>query len=145
MTLVTSMMTAKELADSDIIKASKIIEKALGFKTRVQKYKFDNRKYYEVDIDLLDVSFAKQSLYLKIDKLISAYERIIETVSAEIEFIAANDDTETEILRYERDRNDVFDFGLFVAKRRISGAKPYYSSRHCHAYLNLTHVSFGVY
>ena len=94
---------------------------------------------------MYDVQFTKETLYDGINKLISAYEEIINTTPMQIDFIAANDDTETEIAKYEKDINDVKDFGLFVTNRAIPNLKPYYSSKICNAYVNLTYVSFGVY
>ena len=67
------------------------------------------------------------------------------SLSLEIDFIAANDDTDTEIIRYEKNQNDIKSFGLFVTKRNIPDIIPYYSSKTCNAYVNLTHVSFGIY
>ncbi|HBV68411.1 MAG TPA: hypothetical protein DEF04_09645 [Clostridiales bacterium] len=145
MTFVTSMMTTKELSDDDIEKTVKIITSKFNNTVKISKYNYDDRQYYEVDIDLLDVDFSKESIYHDINKLISAYEEIMDAVSLEIDFIAANDDTDTEILRYENNANDIKDFGLFVTNRNIPNIRPYYSSKICNAYVNLTHVSFGAY
>jgi hypothetical protein len=94
---------------------------------------------------LQDVKFTKETLYDGINQLILAYEEILNTLPLQIDFIAANDDTETEVLRYEKNINDIKDFGLFLTTRTIPNLKPYYSSEICSAYVNLTHVSFGVY
>ena len=145
MILVTSMMTITELSDGDVQKALEIISKKLNYKAISSKHHYNDRRYFEVDIDLLDVKFTSDTLYEGIDNLISAYEEILNATQIQIDFIAANDDTETEISRYEKDTNDVRDFGLFVTRRVIPNLEPYYSSKTCNAYLNLTHVSFGVY
>lgn len=145
MRLVTSMMTTQEMSDADIAKAAKIFQGRFNNRLETQKYKYDDRKYFEVDIDVFEVDFSKENIYDDINKLISAYEEIMNTVSLQIDFISANDDTDTEITRYENDKNDIKDFGLFVTKREIPDVKPYYSSKNCYAYVNLTHVSFGVY
>lgn len=145
MKLVTSMMTIIELSDSDVQKALEIISRKLNLKAVSSKYHYDDRRYFETDIDLLDVEFTKDTLYAGINILISAYEEVMNLIPISIDFIAGNDDTDSAILRYENDVDDIADFGLFVTKRTIPGLKPYYSSEICNAYLNLTHVSFGVY
>lgn len=145
MRLVTSMMTSKEMMESDIKKAVAIFEQMYNCKISYSKFKYDDRKFYETDIDLVDIVFSKSTLSAEIKKLISLYEQIMEELSMDIDFITANDDTETEIMKYENDINDVKNFGLFVTKRTISNLEPYYSSLECNAYVNLTYVSFGVY
>lgn len=145
MRLVTTMMTMKEMTDNYIQGAIEVLSHKFNCKAEFSKFNYDDRRYFETDVDLLDVDFTKESLYDGIDKLISAYEEIMSMVPMQIDFISANDDTETEILKYEKDINDVKDFGLFVTNRAIPNLEPYYSSRICNAYVNLTHVSFGVY
>ena len=48
-------------------------------------------------------------------------------------------------VRYENDWNGVGNVGLFVTPRVVPGLTPYFSSEVCRAYVNLEHVSFGVY
>jgi len=145
MVLVTTMMTTREMTDNEVDQALKIIANKMGKTAKSSKHNYGDRIYFETDIDLIDVEFTKKTLQEGIHQLIFAYEEILETLPIQIDFIAANDDTETEILRYEKDINDVRDFGLFVTKRTIPGIEPYYFSEICNAYVNLTHVSFGVY
>lgn len=145
MRLVTTMMTTKEIPDYDVQKAVQVISHKFNYKVTSSKHNFGDRRYFETDIDILDIEFTKGNLYDGINRLISAYEEIMNTIPMQIDFIAANDDTETEIAKYEKDTNDVKDFGLFVTKRLIPNLKPYYSSKNCNAYVNLTYVSFGVY
>ena len=145
MRLVITMMTTNEMVDNYVQKAMEILMTKFNCKAVSSKHNYGDRRYFEADVDLLDIEFTKETLYDGMNKLISAYEEIITIVPMQIDFIAANDDTETEILRYEKDINDVKDFGLFVTKRNIPNLKPYYSSKICNAYVNLTHVSFGVY
>lgn len=145
MRLVTTMMTTKEMSDYDVQRAEQIISKKFGCKAVSSKHNFGDRKFFETDIDLLGIEFTKETLYDGINRLIESYEEIINTISMSIDFIAANDDTETEIARYEEDINNIKDFGLFVTKRTINNLNPYYSSNNCNAYVNLTYVSFGVY
>lgn len=145
MRLVTSMLTKKELERENIETAVKILQTRFQNRAEVQKFKYDDRKYFETDIDLFDVVFSEEQIYEDINKLISAYEEIMCIISMDIDFIAANDDTETEIQKYEKDENDIRDFGLFVTKRKIPGIEPYLCSTICNAYLNLKYVSFGIY
>ena len=145
MILVTSMMTTRELTNNELQQASNIIMNKMERATKLSQYNYSDRKYFEADIDLQDIKFTKETLHDGITRLILAYEEILNTLPIQIDFIAANDDTETEILRYEKDINDIMDFGLFVTKRTIPNLKPYYSSEICNAYVNLTYVSFGVY
>ena len=145
MRLVTTMMTTKEIPDYDVQKAVQVISRKFNYKVTSSKHNFGDRRYFETDIDILDIEFTKENLYDGINRLISACEEIMNTIPMQIDFIAANDDTETEIAKYEKDTNDVKDFGLFVTKRLIPNLKPYYSSKNCNAYVNLTYVSFGVY
>lgn len=145
MKLVTTMMTTKEIPDNDVQKAKNILSKKLGYMATSSKHNYGDRKYFEADIDLINVEFTKNTLYDGINKLIAAYEEILSKIPIQIDFIAANDDTEIEIAKYEKDTDDVKNFGLFVTKRTIPNLKPYYSSEKCNAYVNLTYVSFGVY
>lgn len=145
MRLVTTMMTTEELSESDISIATDILLSQFNKKYEINKYNYNERKYYEVDIDLFDVVFSNERIYDDIHKLITAYEEIMNTISLQIDFIAGNDDTDSAVMKYERDNEDIKDFGLFVTKRTIPNIQPFYSSQICNAYVNLTHVSFGVY
>ena len=145
MRLVTTMMTTKKITAQQLQEAKTILMNKFKCKAETFQHNYGERQYFETDIDLLDVEFTKESLYDELNKLIYAYEEIMSRIPLQVDFIAANDDTETEILRYEKDINDIKDFGLFVTTRTIPALKPYYSSKFCNAYVNLTFVSFGVY
>jgi hypothetical protein len=139
------MMTTEEMLEGDISKATEIILSNFKSEFEIYKYSYNDRKYYEVDIDLFNVFFSKERIHDDIDKLISAYEEIMKTLSLQIDFIAGNDDTDSAIIIYVQDNEDIKNFGLFVTNRTIPNIQPYYSSQICNAYVNLTHVSFGVY
>jgi len=139
------MMTTRELSDNEVLQASRIIATRMGYAAKTFKYHYDDMKYFETDIDLIDVEFTEETFRDDIHQLIAAYKEILNALPLQIEFIAANDDTDTEVNRYEKDINDVEKFGLFVTERTIANLKPYYSSETCNAYMNLTDVSFGVY
>lgn len=72
-------------------------------------------------------------------------EEILKRLSYPIDFIAGNDDTHSAVTKYEKNNEDVESFGLFVTRQTIPNLKAYYSSPICNAYVNLTHVSFGLY
>ena len=145
MKLVASIMTKEEMAEHDVQTAINILTETFHCKAKATKYKYQERKYYETDIDLLNVQFTKKSLYSDLDKLVLAFEEILGKIPQQMEIIIANDDTETEITQYEKDQNNIKDFGLFITGRIIPDIQPYYSSETCNAYLNLTYVSFGIY
>lgn len=145
MRLVTTMMTTKEMHEHYIQMAMQIISRRFNCKVTSSKHNYGDRRYFEADIDIFDIEFTKETLFDGINRLISSYEEIMNAIPIEIDFIAANDDTETEIAKYEKNQNDVKDFGLFVTKRTIPNLNPYYSSKYCNAYVNLSYVSFGVY
>lgn len=143
MRLVTTILSMCELKDSEISKAKYIMQEMFSNVIEVQKYKYDDRLYFEVYIDLLDVEFHKERINEELNKLIKVSEEIIKVVATELDIICANNDTETEIMKYEKDKNDIQDFGQFVTRRNIINLTPYYSSDTCNAYVNLEHVGFG--
>lgn len=55
MRLVTTILSLCELKDAEISRAKNIMQEMFHNKIEVQKYKYDDRLYYEVDIDLLNV------------------------------------------------------------------------------------------
>lgn len=137
-------MSKKEIKQIDLDKIEEIISQLYSNNLEVQKFKYEDRKYYEVDIDLIDVNFNKDKIYEEIDKLIQVYEKVLNVLEFEVDIIIANDDTDTEIQMYESDCNNVGGFGLFITRRNIPNIKPYYTSEVCKAYLNFENVSFGV-
>ena len=144
MRLINSIMSIQELSENDICKISKIFRQKYTNTLEIQKFKYDDRKYYEVDFDLINIKFQIQKIQDELNKLIACYEKIFQVVHTDIDIIAANDDTETEILKYEQDHNDIKSFGLFATTRVIPNIRPYYSSDICNVYLNFENVSFGV-
>lgn len=137
-------MSTVEIGKDEINEISNIFSQRYTHHLEIQKYKYAERKYFEIDFDLIDFNFTRDSIYKEINELILVYEEIFKAVTPKIEIIAANDDTETEILKYEEDRNNIESFGLFVTNRAIPNIKPYYSSNICNVYLNFEFVSFGV-
>lgn len=137
-------MSKEEIKQTDLAKIIEILSQQYGNKYEIQKLKYEDRKYYEVDVDLLDVNFSEERIYKDMDKLIQIHEKVLSVLEMDVDIIVANDDTDTEILIYENDSNNIGGFGLFITKRDIPNIEPYYSSDVCKAFLNFENVSFGV-
>ncbi|EFS6815580.1 hypothetical protein HW135_002113 [Listeria monocytogenes] len=108
-----------------------------------EMFEYVEADFFELDIDLLEVEFSKETIYDDINKVISIYKEILTNIQSDIDFIVANDDTVTEVNKYVEDWNNIKDFGLFVTQRLMPDIKSYYSSRECNAYLNFEYASFG--
>ncbi|MGD7008807.1 hypothetical protein [Metabacillus sp. 84] len=128
----------------DIQVICNIFKKQYEENIEVSSYKYDDRKYYETDFDIIDIEFLKENIYIEIDKLIKIHEIVMQLVDQNIEIIVANDDTDTEIQVFEKNCNDISGFGLFITSRKIQELEPYYTSDIYNAYLNFENVSFGV-
>jgi hypothetical protein len=144
MRLVNTYLSKHELKKEDIEVICNIFKKQYDENIEVNSYKYDDRKYYETDFDIIDIEFLKEKIYIEIDKLIKIHEKIIQSVNQEVEIIVANEDTDTEIQVFENNCNDISGFGLFITSRKIQDFEPYYTSDICNAYLNFENVSFGV-
>ncbi|WP_017470422.1 hypothetical protein [Amphibacillus jilinensis] len=144
MRLVNTYLSEHELKKEDIEVICNIFKKQYDEKIEVNSYKYDDRKYYETDFDIIDIEFLKENIYKEIDKLIKIHEKVIQSVNQNVEIIVANDDTDTEIQLFEKNCNDISGFGLFITSRKIQELEPYYTSDICNAYLNFENVSFGV-
>ncbi|USD14117.1 hypothetical protein ND894_19310 [Priestia megaterium] len=144
MRLVNTLLSEHELKKGDIEVICNIFKKQYDENIEVNSYKYDDRKYYETDFDIIDVEFLKENIYIEIDKLIKIHEKIIQLVNQNLEIIVANDDTDTETQIFEKNCNDISGFGLFITSRKILELEPYYTSDICNAYLNFKNVSFGV-
>ena len=57
-------MSKEEINQTDLAKISKIISQHYGNKYEIQKFKYEDRKYNEVDVDLFDVNFSEESIFL---------------------------------------------------------------------------------
>lgn len=143
MRLVISIMTLNKLEKEEIDKVMKFFANEYPHKMETFMYDYEENKYHELDIDVLGIEFSKGTIYEDINKLIKLYEKIMNSFSFSLDFIAGNDDTGTAVDIYEENWNDVGSFGLFVTNREIEGFIPYYSSEKCKAYLNFDYVSFG--
>jgi len=142
--LVNTYLSEHELKKEDIEVICSIFKKQYTEKIEVNSYKYDDRKYYETDFDIIDIEFLKENIYIEIDKLVKTHEKVIQSVNQNVEIIVANDDTDTEIQVFEKNCNDISGFGLFITSRKIQELEPYYTSDLCNAYLNFENVSFGV-
>ncbi len=144
MRLVNTYLSELEIKKQDIEVIRNLFKKHYTEQIEVNRYKYEERKHYETDIDIIDVEFLKENIYKEIDKLIKIHEKVIQSIGQSVEIIVANDDTDTEIQVFEKNCNDVSGFGLFITSRKIQELKPYYTSDICNAYLNFENVSFGV-
>ncbi|MFE4113491.1 hypothetical protein [Priestia sp. YIM B13448] len=144
MRLVNTLLSEHELKKEDIEVICNIFKKQYDKNIEVNSYKYDDRKYYETDFDIIDIEFLKGNIYIEIDKLIKIHEKVIQLVNQNVEIIVANDETDTEIQVFEKNCNDISGFGLFITSRKIRELEPYYTSDICNAYLNFENVSFGV-
>lgn len=145
MRIVITMLTISRIADGDKKKAESLILQRFNKKVTSSQYDYIDRKYFETDFDIWDIEFTKETLNDGIDKLILLCEGIMEIMPMQTDFIIANDDTEVEIATYEKNVEDIKNFGLFVTNRFIPNLTPYYSSKKCNAYVNFKYTSFGVY
>lgn len=141
MKLVISMMTRSEISQENKEKISNFFIKEMNSKS--ETYEFIEDDFFEFDVDLVKVNFSKATIHEDIMKVIKICESILIDVQEDIDFIIANDDTDTEVKTYVDDWNNIKNFGLFITKRKIVGIEPYYGSDICNAYLNFEYVSFG--
>lgn len=141
MRLVITMMSKQAFSSLEKKEINDLLITNMNSNSEV--FNYSEGDFFEVDIDLMDVEFQKETIYSHMDKVISLCEFIIKEVRADIDFIIANDDTATEVEKYVGDWNNVRDFGLFITSRSIPNLSTYYSSEICNAYLNFEHVSFG--
>ncbi|MBC1323233.1 hypothetical protein HB785_05730 [Listeria welshimeri] len=141
MRLVITLMTKNKILEKNKNKINQIFTEKMASKSEIFEYVEDN--FFELDIDLLEVEFSKETIYDDLNKVISICEEILTNIQSDIDFIVANDDTDTEVNKYVEDWNNIKDFGLFVTQRIIPDIKSYYNSGVCIAYLNFEYVSFG--
>jgi len=142
--LVNTYLSEQELDKQEVEVICNLFIKQYSEEIEVNSYKYEDRKYYETDFDVIDIEFQKDNIYKEIDKLIKIHEKAIQSINQDVEIIVANDDTDTEIQVFENNCNNVSGFGLFITKRKIQELEPYYISDICNAYLNFENVSFGV-
>ncbi|MBC1319133.1 hypothetical protein HBP58_04400 [Listeria welshimeri] len=141
MRLVITLMTKNKILEKNKNKINQIFTEKMASKSEIFEYVEDN--FFELDIDLLEVEFSKETIDDDLNKVISICEEILTNIQSDIDFIVANDDTDTEVNKYVEDWNNIKDFGLFVTQRIIPDIKSYYNSGVCNAYLNFEYVSFG--
>lgn len=144
MRLVNSILSLEPLNETEIYLIESALRKEYSLEVKVQSYKYEDRQYFETDFDVIDIVFTRESIYEEINRLIGVYSKIIPNTEKSFDVIIANDDTESEILQYESDFNNVSGFGLFITGRTIPYIQPYCKSENCNAYLNFDNVSFDV-
>lgn len=141
MRLVITLMTARKISNENREKIEKIFSDE--FSSRHKIFEYQEESFFELDIDLLEVNFSKETIYDSINILINICEKILTDIQDGIDFIIANDDTSTEVDKYVKDWNDVKDFGLYITPRLIPNLRPFRDSQISKAYLNFEYTSFG--
>ncbi len=144
MRLVNTYLSIKEIKKQEIAIIRHLFAKEYAENIEVNSYKYEDRKYFETDFDIIDIEFRKENVFKEIDKLINIHEKAMQLINQDVEIIVANDDTDVEIQLFEKNCNDISGFGLFITRREIESIKPYYISTICNAYLSFENVSFGV-
>ncbi|WP_285398072.1 hypothetical protein [Lysinibacillus sp. fls2-241-R2A-57] len=142
--LVNTYLSEEEITKQEIEVIYNLFMPQYTEEIEINSYKFDGRKYYETDFDVIGIEFLKDNIYKEIDKLIKIHEKAIQSINQDVEIIVANDDTDVEVQTFENNCNDISGFGLFITKKKIHEIEPYYTSDTCNAYLNFKNVSFGV-
>lgn len=144
MTLVITFLSSKAL---DVHEKTRIAEYYKEIYANVKVFSFDykNRKYHEYDIDLIDIQFDKANLHKELDEVIFQTVSICKELKIDVDVIIANDDTETEVLEYEKDKDNVSSFGLFITKRVIPDVKFKSIADDYYIFQNLSYTSFGVF
>lgn len=143
--LVISMMTAERLSDHAVATVLEVIGRRFTERREVHRFEYAEWPYSELSVDLFDVASSAELLDALLGTVIGVCEQILVEVGVPIDFIIESDDNYAAVERYEKDWNDVGNVGLFVTPRVVPGLTPYFSSEVCRAYVNLEHVSFGVY
>lgn len=144
MRLVNSVLSRDPLNEKEIYLIEYELKKEYSLDVKVQSYKYEDRQFFETDFDIIDIAFTIESIHEDLNRLIMVYSKIIPNIEKSFDVIIANDDTESEIIQYEGNSNNVSSFGLFITSRIIQGIQPYYKSEICNAYLNFANVSFDV-
>jgi hypothetical protein len=143
MRLVITFISAKYFSDDDI--NAFLIELDKYFNVKKETYRFSYPEFFELDIDLININFSKETIYFNLLDIIHVCENILSKIRNDIEFIIADIDTGIFVDDYKEDRNNIGDFGIFVTKRSIPNEDKFYSSEICNAYVNLVTNSFGLY
>ncbi len=107
MRLVNSYLSGAEFSNGEIEKIKELIQSEYSEKIDVQSYKYNDRKNFEVDVDILDIQFSKNRIKEDILRLIKTHEKVLNQIEKDITIIIANDDTDSEILLFEQSHENI--------------------------------------
>ena len=143
---VLSVMSKQDISDkicNQIEEKLKVLypENTIGF----SKYHYEDRAYREVDFDIQEILFHKETINEEINLLIQAISMIFNHVNVLCEVIGGYNDTENAIMRYEDDREKNYKkFGIFGTQTAITGGTPYYEDEGITIYQSFEYDGMGV-
>jgi len=109
------------------------------------QYNYDDRKYNELDFDIMGITFSKGKIIEEIDLLIEAIKVIFEDLKIDCEIIGGYNDTENAIMQYENDRESNYkNWSLFATKKPISKSNIYRKENGIYIYQSFKYDSMGV-
>ncbi len=68
MRLINTYLSEKEITKQEIEDICNLFKKEYTEEIEVDSYKYNDRKYYETDFDIIDIEFQKDNIYKEIDK-----------------------------------------------------------------------------
>ena len=144
MRLVITFLSTKAL---DKRVKSSIAQYYKALYSDVNEFSFDykDRKYHEYDIDLIGIMLDENNLQNELDTMALQNICICKKLGIMVDVIISSDDTEREVLIYEKDHNDISSFGLFITKRIIPNIEYKRKIYDYYVFQNLDYTSFGVY
>lgn len=124
MRLVNTYLSEHKLKKEEIKVIYNIFKKQYIEEIEVNSYKYDDRKYYETDFDVIDIEFLKGNIYKEINKLIKIHEKVIQSVNQNVEIIVANDDTDSEIQVFEKILTMYQDLDCLLLREKFKNLSP---------------------
>lgn len=144
MRLINSFLSKEAFIESETMAIKKAFENNYEEKIELQSFKYDDREFFELDVDILDIEFSKENLEVQLRKLIRIHDELLAKLNKEIFIIIANDDTDSEIILFEEDSNSTKNIGMLISKKQIGTDEPYFKADNCVIYLDFKYVSFDV-
>lgn len=145
-TYILSVMSKKRVDIETCIKIRDELQLLYPeYQIEFNQYDYDDRKYKELDFDIIGIIFHKNLIKSEIQKLIQAIAIIFEKVDISCEVIGGYNDTENAIVQYEANREQSYkNFGLFGTKEIIPSSKPYYVDNGFVIYQSFEYDGLGV-
>ncbi|MBC1250635.1 hypothetical protein HB801_12320 [Listeria welshimeri] len=82
MRLVITLMTKNKILEKNKNKINQIFTEKMASKSEIFEYVEYN--FFELDIDLLEVEFSKETIYDDLNKVISICEEILTNIQSDI-------------------------------------------------------------